>query len=172
MTSCKTDEWEIAAGLAVTALAAGAAAWLILRKRPSADEVERRRRDFLVQSGRLVDGMLLDVYEVEAEDARTLTMLLFNYRIAGVDYECSQDITAMRGVVDVSQVTRRISLFSALSARQSPEQHRRRRGMDRAARGPSATTRIRRSRPSGYEALKPERLERRVGARYPSPVTL
>ena len=27
-------------------------------------------------------------------------MLLFNYRIGGVDYECSQDITDMRGVVD------------------------------------------------------------------------
>jgi hypothetical protein len=31
-------------------------------------------------------------------------MLLFNYRVGGVDYECSQDITNMRGVVDASQV--------------------------------------------------------------------
>jgi len=57
-----------------------------------------------VQSGRIVDGMLLDVCEVEAEDGRTLTMLLFHYRNGGVDYECSQDITDMPGVVDVSQV--------------------------------------------------------------------
>jgi hypothetical protein len=59
--------------------------------------VERARRQFLVQSGRIVDGMLLDVCEVEAEDGRTLTMLLFSYRIGGVDYECSQDVTDMRG---------------------------------------------------------------------------
>ena len=31
-------------------------------------------------------------------------MLLFSYRIGGVDYECSQDITDMRGVVDINQI--------------------------------------------------------------------
>lgn len=99
-----TDNWEIAAGLSAAILAAGTATWLVLRKRPSADEIERARRAFLVQSGRLVDGMLLDIYEVQAKDGRTLTMLLFSYRIAGVDYECSQDITAMRDLVNVSEV--------------------------------------------------------------------
>ena len=99
-----TDNWEIAAGFAVAILAAATAAWLVLRKRPSADEVERGRRQFLVHSGRLVDGMLFDIYEFEAKDGRTLTMLLFSYRIAGVDYECSQDITAMRDLVNSAEV--------------------------------------------------------------------
>jgi hypothetical protein len=98
------DDWEIAAGLTAAAAIAAAAAWLILRKRPSADEVERARRQFLVQSGRLVDGMLLDIYDVEAKDGRALTMLLFSYRIGGVDYESSQDITAMREVVNAAEV--------------------------------------------------------------------
>jgi hypothetical protein len=31
-------------------------------------------------------------------------MLIFSYRIGGVDYECSQDITLMSGVVDVTRV--------------------------------------------------------------------
>ena len=31
-------------------------------------------------------------------------MLLFNYRIGGVDYECSQEITCMSGMVDHRQV--------------------------------------------------------------------
>ena len=83
---------------------AAAGLWFLLRKRPTAEELERARRRFLVQSGRLVDGMLLDICEVEATDGRTLTMLIFSYRIAGVDYECSQDITNMRDVVDSSQV--------------------------------------------------------------------
>jgi len=62
-----------------------------------------------VQSGRLVDGMLLDVCQVEVppasktEAARTLSMLLFSYRIAGAEYECSQDITNMTEVVDAAQ---------------------------------------------------------------------
>lgn len=99
-----TDDWEIATGLVATVVVAAAALWLALRKRPSADEAERARRQFLVQSGRLVDGMLTDIYEVEAKDGRTLTMLLFNYRIAGVNYECSQDITAMREVVNAAEV--------------------------------------------------------------------
>ncbi len=98
------DDWEIAAGLAATVVVAASALWLVLRKRPTADEIERARRLFLVQSGRLVDGMLLDIYDVEAKDGRTLTMLLFNYRIGGVNYECSQDITAMREVVNAAEV--------------------------------------------------------------------
>ncbi len=58
----------------------------------------------LVQSGRIVDGTFLDVAEVEAEDGRMLTMLLFQYRIGGVDYECSQDITELRDLIDLSMV--------------------------------------------------------------------
>ncbi len=104
MILAKTEDWGIAAGLTAATAVAAAAAWLVLRKRPSIEEVERGRRQFLVQSGRLVDGMLLDIYEVEAKGGRTLTMLLFNYRIAGVDYECSQDITAMRDVVNPAEV--------------------------------------------------------------------
>lgn len=104
MKSLNTSDWEVAAGLTTTVVVAATAAWLVLRRRPSADEIERGRRQFLVQSGRLVDGMLLDIYEVEAKDARTLTFLLFSYRIGGVDYECSQDITAMRDVVNAAEV--------------------------------------------------------------------
>jgi hypothetical protein len=110
MKLLNANQWEIAvgAGLLVALLAVGL--WLVLRKRLTAEELERARRQFLAHSGRLVDGMLLDICEVEApakskkELARTLTMLLFSYRIGGVDYESSQDITDMRGVVDAAQV--------------------------------------------------------------------
>jgi len=110
MTLLTAGEWEIVAGLGSIAGVGALALWLVLRKRPTAEELERGRRRFLVQSGRLVDGMLLDICEVEApaeakaETGRLLTLLLFNYRIAGVDYECSQDITDMSGVVDAAQV--------------------------------------------------------------------
>jgi hypothetical protein len=108
MTFLTAYPWEIAAAAALFAALAAVAAWRLLRKRPTAEELERSRRQLLSQSGRIVDGMLLDVCEVDAptknEAGRTLTMLLFRYRIGGVDYECSQEITHMSGIVNAAQV--------------------------------------------------------------------
>jgi hypothetical protein len=98
------NAWVIAAAAVLGAALLALGLWLAFRKHPTAEELERARRMFLARSGRLVDGMLLDVCEVKAEDGRTLTMLLYSYRIGGVDYESSQDITDMRGVVDALQV--------------------------------------------------------------------
>ena len=97
--------WEIAAWLVALASVSAVAAWFMLRRRPTPEELEKARREFLVESGRIVDGMLLDSYEVPSDDGRALTMLLFNYRIGGVDYECSQDVTlAQSRHVDAARV--------------------------------------------------------------------
>ncbi|MGA3372791.1 MAG: hypothetical protein ABSC48_13625 [Terracidiphilus sp.] len=110
MTHFNPNAWEIAAASALVAALVAVGLWRIFRKRPTPEEIERARRKFLAHSGRLVDGMLLDICEVEAparsknEPARTLTMLVYHYRIGGVDYESSQDITDMRGVVDAAEV--------------------------------------------------------------------
>ncbi|MGA2888974.1 MAG: hypothetical protein ABSE51_13055 [Terracidiphilus sp.] len=110
MTLLSTNVWKIAAALTVVAALVAVGLWLVFRKRLTAEELERARRQFLARSGRLVDGMLLDICEVEApgksedQPSRTLTMLLYSYRIGGVDYESSQDVTDMPGVVDTSQV--------------------------------------------------------------------
>jgi len=104
------NHWQIAVTLLLGTGLAALGVWLLLHKRQTAEEIERARRLFLTQSGRLVDGMLLDICEVETPGdgkhvpARTLTMLMFNYCIGGVNYECSQDITDMPDVVDVAQV--------------------------------------------------------------------
>ena len=108
--------WEIAAGAVGVAGLGAVGLWLALRKKPTPEELEARRRDFLVLSGRLVDGMLLDVYQVDGEDGRKLTLLLFNYRIGGVDYECSQDITSLSEVLD----TQKIQLGFPCSVRYQP----------------------------------------------------
>ena len=100
MTLLNNDSWEMAATVAALGALTGAAIWLIVRRRPTPEEIEAARRRFLVQSGRLVDGMLLDVCDMPADDGRTLKMLIFSYRIGGVDYECSQDITAMSAEVN------------------------------------------------------------------------
>lgn len=96
--------WEIAAGASLAAIVAVALVWWIRKHRPTADELERARRMHLARTGRLVDGMLLDVCEMQAEDGRTLTLLEYNYRIAGVEYSCAQDITTLREVLDPAQV--------------------------------------------------------------------
>jgi len=104
MTHFNANAWVIAAAAVLGAVLLALGLWMVFRKRPTAEELERARRLLLAHSGRLVDGMLLDVCEVEAEDGHTLTMLLYSYRIGGVDYESSQDITDMSGVVDALQV--------------------------------------------------------------------
>jgi hypothetical protein len=96
--------WELAAAITAFAAASGAAIWLMYRKRPSPEEVELARRTFLVQSGRLVDGTLLDICDMPAAEGRSVKMLMFSYRIGGVDYECSQEITALGGVVNTELV--------------------------------------------------------------------
>jgi len=95
---------EIAAGAIVVAGLGAAGAWVLLRKKPSPQEVEIARRQLLTQSGRLVDGTLLDVCEIPSDDGRKLTMLLYDYRIGGVDYECTQDVSDLQQVVDIAAV--------------------------------------------------------------------
>jgi len=96
------NEWEAAAGATAVVVLAAGTIWFLRRKRPTEEELEQARRKVLSHTGRLVDGMLLDVRELTTDDGRTLTMLEYSYRSAGVDYECSQDITALLGVFDPS----------------------------------------------------------------------
>jgi hypothetical protein len=104
MTLFNPRTWETAAGLVVVSAAAAGAVWWMRRKRPAPDEIERARRQLLAHSGRLVDGMLLDVCEMVTEDGRKLTLLEYSYRIGGADYECSQDITTMLDVINPTEV--------------------------------------------------------------------
>jgi hypothetical protein len=104
MNRIGTTAWEVAACLTGAALLGAGAYWYSHRKRPTAEELELARRQLLVQNGRIVDGMLLDVCEIDAAGDCKLTMLLFSYRIGGVDYECSQDITTLRNLLDLMQI--------------------------------------------------------------------
>jgi len=104
MIQVSTSTWEIVAGTALLASLVLGTVWIFTRRRHTAEEVEMARRSFLAHSGRLVDGMLLDMCEMEADDGRTLTLLVYSYRISGVNYECSQDVTGMGDVVAPAQV--------------------------------------------------------------------
>jgi|SRR5882762_1294566 len=104
MVQISVREWQIAGVAAGVALAAGAVFWWLNRKRPTLDEVEHERRQMLLSYGRIVDGMLLDGFQVRAEDGSTRDMLLYQYEISGVTYECSQDITPLAHILDPAQI--------------------------------------------------------------------
>ena len=79
-----------AAGLAFAAYA------MVRRKPKKAEDVERERRTWLNTVGRITDGTVIDVQEISSDEHRAATMLIYQYDVAGVSYEASQDVTYLR----------------------------------------------------------------------------
>ncbi|HTS34669.1 MAG TPA: hypothetical protein VMH04_03295 [Candidatus Solibacter sp.] len=72
-------------------------AYALLRRKPkTADELERERRAWLEGTGRITDGTVIDVQELERTNRNSAVMLIYKYDVAGVSYECSQDVTYLR----------------------------------------------------------------------------
>lgn len=71
--------------------------WLLRRNRPSASELERRRRERLAGMGRITDGHLLDAHSLSGEESTSPTpeVLVYSYRLAGVTYNCAQDVSLL-----------------------------------------------------------------------------
>ena len=65
------------------------------RKLPDPEEVERERRDYLAVAGRLVDGTITDAYWNHDGPNSIPETLIYQYSIAGVTYECGQDVTSL-----------------------------------------------------------------------------
>ena len=89
---------RITAAIAAAIVAAAVIAWLIVRRRrPSAAELERRRRERLAVSGRITDGSIVDARTLDGEESVSATpdLLLYRYRIAGVTYDCGQDVSTL-----------------------------------------------------------------------------
>ena len=83
--------------LALGTIALAAASYALLRRKPkSANEVELERRTWLNTVGRITDGTVIDVQEITVEANRDATMLIYQYDVAGVSYEASQDVTYLR----------------------------------------------------------------------------
>lgn len=82
----------------------GVFAYMATRKRPSDEELEVLRRQELVQSGRIIDGTVIDISDLgphESGRPNGLQLILYKYAIAGVGYECSQDVTNLRESVNI-----------------------------------------------------------------------
>ena len=73
------------------------AGYALLRRKPKTpDDLERERRVWLNTIGRITDGTVIDVQEIEPNGQRSATMLIYQYDVAGVSYEASQDVTYLR----------------------------------------------------------------------------
>ena len=70
---------------------------LLRRKSKTAEDLEHERRAWLEAAGRITDGTVIDVQELTVpEHERNSVMLIYKYDVAGVTYECSQDVTYLR----------------------------------------------------------------------------
>jgi hypothetical protein len=92
-----------AAAIALT----GLALYALLRKRISPEEIELQRRTVLASEGRIIDGSIVGIdgstednstdgaVDVSPDHFVTPHVLVYRYRIAGVTYECAQDVTSL-----------------------------------------------------------------------------
>lgn len=67
-----------------------------LRSGPTPEELERRRRALIHARGKLGDGEIIDV---------TGTVIIYVYQVAGVGYEASQDVSALRSMVPADLIS-------------------------------------------------------------------
>ncbi len=108
MTSFSLRNPEVLGALTTAGVLLGGAAvaWVFLRRKKTEEEIERERRLNLVKVGRLVDGTVVDIADLDAsESGRTsgMKLIIYRYEIAGVVYNCSQDVTLMGDFVDIYQ---------------------------------------------------------------------
>ena len=64
--------------------------------------MELERRTQLTQGGRIIEGTVIDVQEIEESPTqRQMILLIYTYDVAGVSYEASQDVTHLRQFIDL-----------------------------------------------------------------------
>src|SRR5215472_14039185 len=85
-------------GVAGIALVAGLVA---RRRRKTPEQRERERRMRISEIGRITDGTVIDVNELELNGSGEIQLLVYQYDVAGVSYEASQDVTTLRHRVDL-----------------------------------------------------------------------
>jgi hypothetical protein len=84
----------------VVIAAASSLAWLGGRKK-TAEQREALRRQRISAQGRITDGTVLDVQEVDSGSGYPMQLVMYTYDVAGVQYECSQDVTHLHQLLDL-----------------------------------------------------------------------
>jgi hypothetical protein len=74
--------------------------WSRLRRK-TPEQLERERRLRISENGRITDGAVIDVNEMNVNGGDEIQLLVYRYAVAGVSYEASQDVTSLRHRVDL-----------------------------------------------------------------------
>ncbi|MGA3125118.1 MAG: DUF3592 domain-containing protein [Candidatus Korobacteraceae bacterium] len=85
---------------AIVIAVASALVWLGRRKK-TPEQREALRRQRISAHGRITDGTVLDVQEFDSDTGHPAQMVIYTYDVAGVQYECSQDLTHLRQFLDL-----------------------------------------------------------------------
>jgi hypothetical protein len=108
MNGLTLRDHQVLSTMAAAVACLGGVAWFMAtRKRTSDEEIERIRRQDLVLGGRIIDGTVLDVSELDPYEAGRpdgMQLILYKYEIAGVSYECSQDITHLKDLISITDI--------------------------------------------------------------------
>lgn len=91
----------ISASAAAVLLAGALALRLARRGGKSAEQREAMRRERINTTGRITDGTVLDVQEFDSGTDHGTQLVVYTYDVAGVQYECSQDVTRLRQFLDL-----------------------------------------------------------------------
>ncbi len=113
---------EIFVAVVVVVVAAAIVVWAKTRDRTTDEERERMRREYLTEAGRIIDGTLLGVDDLDSELARHedgARVLYYSYEISGVVYDSSQDVQQLQQFVRADDC--RLGL--AVSIRYDPRNH-------------------------------------------------
>lgn len=86
--------------LAAVGLFAAVRAWSRSHSK-TPEQRERERRARINEIGRITDGTVIDVSEMPANGRGEIQLLIYQYDVAGVSYEASQDVTTLRHRVDL-----------------------------------------------------------------------
>jgi len=85
---------------AIVIAAASTMLWLGGHKK-TPEQRETLRRQRINSLGRITDGTVLDVQEFDSDTDHSVQMVIYTYDVAGVQYECSQDVTRLRQFLDL-----------------------------------------------------------------------
>lgn len=82
--------------------AAALVTYVLFYREPKAPkDEEKERRAWLEQTGRITDGTVIDVQEIPGALHKSAVVLIYQYDVAGVSYECSQEVTYLRHLINL-----------------------------------------------------------------------
>lgn len=87
--------------LAIGLLGVAVTMKIVRSRRQTPEQIERARRARISTTGRITDGTVIDVSELQSDGEQPVQLLIYTYDVSGVAYEAAQDVTHLRQHVDL-----------------------------------------------------------------------